>query len=341
MNSKLSSKPYNAMKRIMDSAPYFRQLIILMLVFSTMSILQPKLYPTKLNLLSMAWQFPEYGLLAFGVMLAMTAGGIDLSLIGTANLTSILTGMLLSRFLANNMSTGSKIAVMICCMTVGLIVGALCGLFTGYLIAGVKVPAMLATLGNLQLFTGISLVLTRGKAISQVPSFYVDIGTSLIFGVIPVVLFIHILVSIAIYYIIEKSSFGVKLRLMGTNSKASMYAGQNNLKITAQAHMFGGIMAAMTGFIMLARLNSARADFGSSYTMQSILIVVLGGTSPNGGFCSVAGVIIATLILQALSSGLNMFSSVSPYVKEIAWGLVLFVVMVISYYSDKRTRSST
>lgn len=320
------------------AAEYPRQLLIFILAFLFMSVLHPTLFLTKRNILSMAWQFPEYGLLAFGVMLAMIAGGIDLSLIGTANLTSILTGLMLSRFITDSMPTATQVLILLGCISISLLVGALCGLFTGYLIAGVKVPAMLATLGNLQLFTGISLVLTKGKAVSGVPSLYVEFGTTEIFGILPVALLIYIAVMMWMYYVVEKSSFGVKLRMMGTNSKASTFAGQNNLHITAKAHMYGGIIAAMTGLIMLARLNSARPDFGSSYTMQSILIVVLGGVSPYGGFGSVIGVVIATMILQVLSSGLNMFTSVSPYIKELAWGLVLLIVMIISYYSDKKKK---
>ena len=320
---------------ISSAAEYPRQLLIFILAFLFMSVLHPTLFLTKRNILSMAWQFPEYGLLAFGVMLAMIAGGIDLSLIGTANLTSILTGLMLSRFITDSMPTATQVLILLGCISISLLVGALCGLFTGYLIAGVKVPAMLATLGNLQLFTGISLVLTKGKAVSGVPSLYVEFGTTEIFGILPVALLIYIAVMMWMYYVVEKSSFGVKLRMMGTNSKASTFAGQNNLHITAKAHMYGGIIAAMTGLIMLARLNSARPDFGSSYTMQSILLVVLGGVSPNGGKGKISGVVTAIVLLKMIESGINRFRSVSTYYVTLIWGAVLILALVIDYVSQK------
>ena len=74
--------------------------------------------------------------------------------------------------------------------------------------------------------------------------------------------------------------------------------GYNNTSILIRTHLLGGILAAFSGMIMLARMNSARADFGTSYTMQAILMAVLGGVNPNGGFGSISGVIIAGFILQ-------------------------------------------
>ena len=306
---------------------------ILLLVFLVMTILQPKLFPTKSNFISMAFQFPEYGLLAFGCALAMLVGGIDLSLVGTANLTAIVVG--------TAMGTGADSSVfrMVLCCLFGIFIGAACGAFNGFLIGKIRIPAMLATLGSMQLFTGIGMIITKGKAVTGFSYKIVEIGTSTIGGFLPVPLLVFIISAFVIWYLVERSTFGLRMRMLGTSERASRFTGQNNLSILVRTHMTGGILAACSGMIMLARMNSARADYGTSYSMQAILVSVLGGVNPNGGFGSVSGVVIAILILQFFASGLNMFGSLNSYFKDFAWGITLIAVIAINYYTDKRKRT--
>lgn len=313
-----------------------RQVFLLVVLFVVMSILRPSLFLTSSNISAMAYQFPEYGLIALGVMFAMVAGGIDLSLIGIANLSAIIMAKLMISWTGQGASELGTAGIFFMCFLLCLAVGAACGILNGYLISGLKIPAMLATLGSLQLFSGIGMIITQGKAITGVPEFYVRLGTGKLFGVLPVPLVVYMIAVFACYYLMARSTFGMKLRLMGTSQKASVFAGENNRLTTIKAHMTGGILASFSGFIMLARMNSARPDFGSSYTMQSILIVVLGGVDPAGGFGTVKGVVLATLILQCFSSGLNMFPTISPYLKQLAWGLTLLAVMIMNFYSRRR-----
>lgn len=313
-----------------------RQVLLLAVLFVVMSILRPSLFLTSSNISAMAYQFPEYGLIALGVMFAMIAGGIDLSLIGIANLTAIIMAKLLILWTEPE-GGGIKMAgIFLICFLLCMATGAACGALNGYLISGLKIPAMLATLGSLQLFSGIGMIITQGKAITGVPEVYVRSGTGKLFGILPVPLVIYIAAAFICYYLLSRSTFGMKLRLMGTSQKASAFAGQSNRLTTIKAHMAGGILASFSGLIMLARMNSARPDFGSSYTMQSILIVVLGGVDPAGGFGTVKGVVLATLILQCFSSGLNMFPTISPYLKQLAWGITLLAVMIMNFYSRSR-----
>ena len=313
-----------------------RQLLLLVVLFAAMSILRPSLFLSSSNLNAMAYQFPEYGLIALGVLFAMIAGGIDLSLIGIANLTAILMAKLLISWTKEEMSGIQNAGIFFICFLLCMAVGAACGMLNGCLISGLKIPAMLATLGSLQLFSGIGMIITKGKAITGVPETYVTMGTGKLFGFLPVPLVIYIGAVFVCHYVMSRSTFGMRLKLMGTSQKAALFAGQNNKRTTVKAHMAGGMLASFSGFIMLARMNSARPDFGSSYTMQSILIVVLGGVNPAGGFGTVKGVVLATLILQCFSSGLNMFPAISPYLKQLAWGLTLLAVMIMNFYSRQR-----
>ena len=323
---------------IKNNSNVIRLLCILVLVYAIMAILQPEFFPTKGNFVSMCMQFPEYGLMALGCSLAMVAGGIDLSLVSTANLTAIIIGTFLSKVTAEDASEGTLVLFVLVSYVLAIIVGAVCGVFNGFLIGKIKVPAMLATLGTQSLFAGIGLVITKGKAVTGFPYKVVEMGTKKFAGLIPVPLLIFAVCCVVVWYIMERSTFGVRLCMLGTNPKASELTGQNNLSILIRTHMLGGILAALAGMIMLSRMNSARADYGSSYTMQAILISVLGGTNPSGGFGSIMGVTVAVLILQTFASGLNMFTSLNAYFKEFAWGVVLILVITLNYLSEKKNK---
>lgn len=123
---------------------------------------------------------------------------------------------------------------------------------------------------------------------------------------------------------------------MGTNAKCAMFAGIKNKEIIIRTYMLSGLISGCAGLLSLARINSAKADFGTSYTMQCILIAVLGGINPNGGFGSIPGVAIAVLILQMLSSYLNTFPDVSNYYRDSIWGLALIGVLIINFMIEKR-----
>jgi len=128
--------------------------------------------------------------------------------------------------------------------------------------------------------------------------------------------------------------------MLGTNPRASRYAGLNNTSIILRTYMISGLLSSVAGLIMMARANSAKADYGSPYTLQCVLIAVLGGIDPNGGFGKISGVTMAILILQFLSSGLNMFNNVSNFYRDVIWGGVLILVLVfnklLSWRSERR-----
>ena len=141
---------------------------------------------------------------------------------------------------------------------------------------------------------------------------------------------VFILMIVVLSFIMGKTKFGKRVHLVGTNEKASNFAGINNVSVLIRAYMLSGIVSAVAGLLSLSRINSAKADFGSSYTMQTILISVLGGINPDGGFGSIPGVAIAVLILQMLSSYLNMFPSISNYYRDLIWGVALIAVLIMN-----------
>ncbi len=274
---------------------------------------------------TMGKQLSEYGLMAVGCGICMISGGIDLSCVYVANLCGIVAGLLMQN---ENLPIG--VAVLI-----AVLVGAACGAFNGFLISCLKIPAMLATLGSYQLFQGISVLISGGSSVGNIPKAYSAFGSMTVLG-IPAAFLVFVAVIVATSFLMEKTVFGTRIYLVGTNAKSTMFAGVKNRVILTGAYMISGLISGCAGLLSLARINSAKADFGTSYTMQCILIAVLGGVNPNGGFGTIPGIAIAVLILQMLSSYLNTFPDISNYYRDSIWGIALIGVLIINFMIEKR-----
>ncbi|MDC7242426.1 MAG: ABC transporter permease, partial [Sphaerochaetaceae bacterium] len=302
-------------------------IVIGIAIFITMSILEPRAFLRIANIRGMFVQLPEYGILCFGMMLAMISGGIDLSLVGIANFASIVAATFM---IQRGGTTGSIFFAIL----IALLVGALCGLFNGFLIGYLKIPAMLVTLCGLQLYQGLGLAITKGPALTGLPEAYGNIANGNFLG-IPIPFYIFIVVTIIIAFLLRSTVYGHQLEFMGTNEIASKYAGINNLKVTLITYMTSGILGAIGGLLISSHYNSAKSDYGKSYTLLTLLIVVLGGTDPDGGKSNVVGVALAVVLLQLVSSAFNILR-ISSFMKTFVFGLILVITMLSSAYIDER-----
>lgn len=319
-----------------EDSNLIRLLIVFAFVFTLMSVLKPDLFLRPGNFVSMATQFPEYGLMAIGISLTMIAGGIDLAVVGTANLSAIVAAKYLIATAPKGSPSEQVLMAILVAIPLALLVGLLCGAFSGFLVSRLGIPPILATLGTQQLFTGFAIVLTSGRPLSRLPLLYSEIGNTELFGFLPVPFLVYTAVALVVAFLLAKTRFGLRLYLLGTNAKAASYAGINNASMLVRTYMLSGLLSSVAGLIMMARANSAKADYGASYTLQCVLIAVLGGVDPNGGFGTVRGVTLAVLILQFLSTGLNMFEHVSNFYRDVIWGGVLILALIFNWAIARR-----
>lgn len=296
-------------------------------IFIIMGILAPSSFLGVANLQGMCVQFPEFGILALGMMLAMISGGIDLSLVGIANFASIAGVVVMLRM---GGTPASILAGIVCAIGVG----ALCGIFNGFLIGYLRIPPMLVTLCGLQLYTGLGLAITKGPALTGLPESFSLIANGAIAG-IPIALMVFIVVVLAVAFLLRSTVYGQHVSYMGTNDTASRYSGINNLKITIITYLASGVLGALGGLLMASHYNSAKSDYGSSYTLLTLLIAVLGGTDPAGGKGKVIGVTLAVIVLQLVSSAFNILR-VNGFVKTFVWGLMLLVIMTVTKTIENR-----
>jgi len=316
-----------------------RLLVIAIVLFVGFSVALGDQFFSVRNLQSMAVQLPEYGILAFGIMITMLTGGIDLSIVGAANLSAIVAALILTS-LAPAEGGGMSLALAIPLAILGaLVVGSLCGLLNGFLVSKVGIVPILATLGTGSIYTGLSFVITGGPAITIMQLAFIGNGT--ILG-LPIPFIVFIVMAVVGSIMLNRMAFGFNVYMLGTNARAALFSGINSTSVLVRTYWLAGVAAGIAGIIFLARTNSAKPDYGASFILLSVLIAILGGVSATGGFGTVSGMVLAILSIQFLSTGLNMLmldlfpSSAAIFFRQFAWGALLLLVMVMNYYVEQR-----
>lgn len=277
------------------------------------------------NLQSMASQVPELGLLAFGVMLAMISGngGIDLSGIALANLSGIVAFMLARHYIP---AADAPLLFSWVFAGLALLIGLIGGIINGVVIAYARLTPLIATLGTQLLFTGIAVFLTNGSAISMGFIEPLDnFGNMPVLGV-PMCFALFIAIALTLSFLLKYTPFGVKLMLLGSNAKAARYGGINEKRMLLVTYTLCGLLASVAGIIIAARNSSVKWDYGGSYVLIAILIAVLGGVKPEGGYGKIVCVLLAATALQILSSLFN-FMNISNFFRDLAWGVLLLALL--------------
>lgn len=311
-----------------------RMLAVLVVVFIGGCIAQPDVFPTVSTFQSVCKQLVDYGLLALGVAICMMSGGIDLSLVYLANLAAIVTAQYLKATIGAGTSVPAPV-IMAGGIVIALAIGLLGGLFNGFLVGKLRLPAMLATLGSGQLFMGCSLIITRGTTVNRVPPVFSPFASTQFLG-IPLIFYLFVAITAILWYFMDRTKYGLWIYSMGTSSKAAVFSGLSEVKTLLITYGVAGLLAAVSGFVSLSRMNSAKADFGSSYVLLTILLSVLGGTNPDGGKGSIVSVGIAVFIMQMISSLFNMFGSViNVFYRNLVWGALLIIILIVNHYLDR------
>jgi simple sugar transport system permease protein len=311
-----------------------RLVLMIVLIFVAMAWLSPNKFLNLYNFESLSFLFPELGILAIAILVAMLTGGIDLSVIGIANLSAIMAGLFFHAAIGMDaIRAGEGGLVTPVGIALALATGMIAGAVNGLLVTRLRITPILATLGTGQIFTGIALVITGGPAIVGFPAAWNLIGNGKLLG-LAAPLIVFLVTASAIAFLIDRTSFGVSLQLIGTNPKAALFAGINRIRLIFWSFVLSGGLAALAGVLLSARTNAAKSDFGTSYLLQSILIAVLGGTNPSGGRGTVMGIALAVIALMLLSSGLQILRF-SNHLIDFVWGAFLVLVVAANAWKGR------
>lgn len=300
----------------------------LLAVVGLMWALNPDQFLTGANLQTLAFQLPELGLLSLAMMIVLLSGGINLAIIAISNLAGIVTAWALLAWVPAAGPASIATLATAGALAIGVAAAWLAGAACGWLVAWLRVTPILATLGMMLFLEGFNLVLTQGRAISGLPITIRFLGNGTVAGV-PVPLLVFGVAALAMSVILNRTPLGREVYLLGANPVATWFSGVDNRRVLLWTYIGSGLLAGLAGLIMISRFNSAKAGYGQSYLLITLLAAVLGGTRATGGFGRVSGLILALLILQTAASGLNLLR-VNAYYTNALWGAILLLAMALN-----------
>ena len=298
------------------------------------SLLSPKAFLTVGTFQGMAFQLPELGLLSMAMMVAMLTGGINLSIISTANISAITAALILSRFVDAEVPAAGDAGYIALALSAAVVASLVVGLVNGFLIAVIEIPPILVTLGSMKLLQGLAFIVTKGYVISGMPAGVVFLGNGSVAGIpFPLLLFAAAAAALSVY--LKHTPTGFSTLLMGSNPVATEFSGVSNARTIVTTYVVSGLLSGIAGLVMMSRFNSAKAGYGESYLLVTVLACVLGGIKSEGGFGDVGGLLLSLVILQVLSSGLNLLG-VSSFMTLALWGAIMIAVMLMQFFFSRR-----
>lgn len=315
-------------------------ILVGLLVMITLGLLMGEALYSPRSLMSMAYQIPEFALLAVGMSLALLTGGIDLSLVANANTSGIFAALVLTGAWFSGLGETSAILVAI---SVAIGSSMAFGFFNGIIVGKLSAHPMIVTLANMIFISGIGMALTGGNSIVGFPEAFTRLGMMRILG-IPVIFIFVMLVVLIFGKMLSSTSLGRKLYLYGENRNAARFSAFNVDRLGIMIYTTTGLLAGLSSILIISRVNSAKIGYGDAYLLKSLLVCMIGGVNPDGGEGKLSGVMITIFIIQLLTNAFTYWE-LSPYSRKLIWGSMLIVIIILNdiyrKYQQKRQLERT
>jgi ribose transport system permease protein len=275
------------------------------------------------NLLNVVMQVSIIAILGFGMTYVLLLGDIDLSVGAVMALVGTVAAFAMQH------GIHPALAVLLA-MATGLVLGFVNGSLTALL----TIPSFIVTVATMGVFRGLAYITSGGVPISIDDDRFAALGNGTVFGVAVPIWVLGILLVLN-HFVLSKTVFGRKAYLAGGNREAALYSGINVKRLRIAIFMVSGLLASIGGVLMTSRLYSAQPNAGLGYELDAIAAAVLGGTSLNGGYGTIAGTLIGALIIGVINNGMNLLS-VPYFYQLIVKGVVILVAVCIDVQTKKR-----
>jgi ribose transport system permease protein len=297
-------------------------LIVLLILFGAMTLASSE-FLTGDNLANLARQVAVFGIIAVGQLLVILTAGIDLSVGSVLGLTGCITAELLVH------GWGIVPAIV-----AGLLVGAAIGMFNGGLVAFVKLPPFIVTLGMLGIARGVVLVLTDASTVQPLPDAFGNIANGSFLG-LPNLLWLFVAVVVIASLILRRTVFGRYVYAVGSNPESARLAGVPVTRVLVAVYAIAGLLAAVGGVLFTSRLNAGIPTAGTGYELNAIAACVIGGASLFGAKGGAFGAAAGALIVGTLNNGGNLLAINSFYLQIIIGALILAAVAFDQWQSRR------
>jgi len=319
--------PTGGLATIRNAASSVKELNILiaLVALSTFLSFASPYFLTADNALGVARAFSLTAIAAIGQTMVIITGGIDLSVGSVLALSGLSTGMLLA--------TGLPLVPSI---VAGLLVGMVFGACNGLLITRVGLPPFIATLGMLSIGRGLVYVLTKGYPVT-VPrgeDLLLQVGQGYV-GIVPVPVIIMLVITVIATLFLSKTTLGRYVYAVGGNEEAARLAGIDVGRVKMFVYTVSGLLAAVSGIILLSRLVSAQPSAGLGFELPVIAAAIIGGTSLVGGEGTVLGAVLGAAIIGVLENGMVLLG-VNTYAQQAVTGAVILVAVGLDMWQKRR-----
>ncbi|MDR1252229.1 MAG: ABC transporter permease [Treponema sp.] len=304
-----------------EVVPFALLIIVLITSMSLSSSFRDLAY-----LLRTSTRYMELGMTALTMTMIVTAGMIDLSVPAVMCCSATVTALCFH----GGMPMGLAIVI-------GILIGAVCGLINGSLIAYLNLPAMIVTIGTMNLFRGVSQIFIGDKSLGSFPAWFNSFEKKTLFTIgyanFGITLLIFILVSCGFYLLLHRTSFGRKIFAIGANEQAAIHSGVNTRQVKMGLFIMSGIVSAICGILTMSRLLLVRYDMNLNSEIDVVIMVLLGGADINGGRGSIIGTFVAVIMVIILKTGL-IVANITSDAQMFVMGLILLVSIIIPNISS-------
>ncbi|MEI6387176.1 MAG: ABC transporter permease [Spirochaetota bacterium] len=313
-NLTMNEKP-KFLRRVADLGNTLSLAIALLILCIVWSSLSPY-FLTVQNIMNVLMFASILAIRASGLTVSMILGGMDIS----QNAVGAVTGLLCVLFSICGAPWWQVLILVV-------LLGLLMGIINATLVTIFKIAAIITTLGTMQIFRGTAWLIKDATVMVTDPVL-IALGRGRLFGVIPYVTLIALVVLIVIYYLLNFTSFGRKVYMVGGNERASYLSGINASRVKFISFVISGLTAGMAGFLVACQVGAALPQSGAGTEMNTISAVILGGISLSGGKGKLSGTILGILILQTINNGLTLLSVNAYFQMVVSGGVLLIAVMI-------------
>jgi len=297
-------------------------LIPLILICVVTSIINP-VFATVDNAINLMRSISITVIGAVGMTFVLIGGGLDLSVGSVLALGGMVTGYSLAV-----LQLPIPVAILL-----GLAAAATAGMVNGLVIAKLKIPSLIVTLGMMNVARGVVNVMSRGRPYSGFPPAFNAIAQRMVFG-IPFSVYIAVLIIILGHIVLRHTVFGRSVTAIGGNEETARVSGINIPFYKVMCYVIMAVLSGTAGILIASRLSTSQANAGMGWEMTVIASVVIGGTSMYGGAGTIIGTLIGVAIMETLTVSMTMLR-IDPYWQRIAVGLIIVLAVGIDTYRRK------
>ncbi len=296
--------------------------IVIIALAVIFSLINPR-FATVVNFINILTQSSYYVIIAVGMTFVITNAGIDLSVGSLLALVTVIGFELIKE----GMHPGLGVLVM---FALGTVVGG----FTGFLVAYVRIPPFIATLGMMASLRGLALIHSAGNMHYGLPSSLTWYGQGAVAG-IPVPVIIAFLFALFGAWLFNHTRFGLHVRAIGGNREAARLAGVPVNRIELMVYALMGLITALGGLIMITRIDSTQATIGTSMEIHVIAAVIIGGTSLFGGRGTIYGTVLGAVLLSMMTNAL-VIAGVDYFWQLVVMGAIVLIAVAINNLREHR-----